>query len=147
MIVAALEARRSSGADRDELLRDAVRRIEESEDHFHWVGIYLLREGDELILHNYIGRPTDHTRIRVGEGVCGSAVAEGHDLNVPDVHALDNYLACSLETQSELVVLIRDAETGEIHGQLDLDSDRRAAFTERDERELKVVADWLAGLF
>ena len=75
------------------------------------------------------------------------AVAEGRDINVPDVHAISNYLACSLETVSELVVLIRDPDAGEIHGQLDLDSDRRDAFTERDERELKVVAVWLAGLF
>ncbi len=105
------------------------------------------RTGRELVLHNYIGRPTDHTRIAVGSGVCGTAVAEERDINVPDVDAIDNYLACSVETKSELVILIRDPGTGEIYGQLDLDSDRRAAFGERDERELKVVADWLGELF
>lgn len=104
-------------------------------------------DGRELVLHNYIGRPTDHTRIQVGSGVCGTAVAEERDINVPDVDAVDNYLACSVETKSELVILIRDPGTGEIYGQLDLDSDRRAAFGERHERELRIVADWLAGLF
>jgi GAF domain-containing protein len=101
-----------------------VQQIRGAEEHYDWVGIYLL-EDDVLILHNYIGKATDHTRIPVGQGVCGTAVAEGRDINVPDVHAIANYLACSLETVSELVVLIRDPESGEIFGQLDLDSHRR----------------------
>lgn len=156
-IVEELAAERAAGASLDALLQGAVAAIEAAEDRFDWVGIYLLDRSraqadgspgePELVLHNYIGKPTDHERIAVGVGVCGTAVAEGRDINVPDVRAIDNYLACSPGTRSELVVLIRDAETGEIHGQLDLDSDRPAAFGEPDERELKVVADWLAGLF
>ena len=145
-IIHELEQEREAGASRDRLLRGAVERIESAEAHYDWVGIYLL-EDDVLVLHNYIGKVTDHTRIPVGQGVCGTAVAEERDINVADVHALSNYLACSLETVSELVVLIRDSGSGEIFGQLDLDSDRRSAFTERDERELRVVADWLAGTF
>lgn len=145
-IVEQLAAQRAAGASRDQLLRRAVEEIEAAEERFDWVGVYLLEDGDELVLHNYLGRPTDHTRIEVGLGVCGTAVAEGRDINVPDVHAIENYLACSVETKSELVVLIRDPETGEIHGQLDLDSDQPAAFSERDEGELRVVADWLGGL-
>jgi len=144
-IVEGLEARRVAGATRDELLKQAVRAIESAGEAYDWVGIYLL-DGDELELHNYIGKHTDHTRIAVGQGVCGTAVAEDRDLNIPDVHAIDNYLACSLETVSELVVLIRRPD-GSIAGQLDLDSDRRAAFGERDERELRAIADWLGGLF
>jgi GAF domain-containing protein len=145
-ITRALDQAREAGASRDDLLRGAVERIESAEAHYDWVGIYLL-EDDVLVLHNYIGKVTDHTRIPVGQGVCGTAVAEGRDINVADVHALSNYLACSLETVSELVLLIRDPVSGEIFGQLDLDSDRRSAFTERDERELRMVADWLAGTF
>lgn len=144
-IVARLEAMRQKESDRDALLREAVRSIEAADDRYDWVGIYLLEE-DELVLHNYIGKPTEHTRIPVGVGICGTAVAEGRDLNVPDVHAVDNYLACSAETASELVILIREPETGKILGQLDLDSDRRAAFTERDERELRVVADGMGAM-
>ena len=148
-IVERLAAERAAGAGRDELLRMAVEAIESAESRFDWVGIYLLDGADrrELVLHNYVGRPTDHTRIQVGSGVCGTAVAEGRNINVPDVDAIDNYLACSVETKSELVVLIRDPRTGEIFGQIDLDSDRRDAFGDRDELELQVVADWLAGLF
>jgi GAF domain-containing protein len=145
-VVRELIEEREAGASRDHLLRESVQQIQAAEDHYDWVGIYLL-EDDVLVLHNYLGKATDHTRIPIGQGVCGTAVAEGRDINVPDVHAISNYLACSLETVSELVVLIRDPESGEIFGQLDLDSDRRNAFTERDERELKAVADWLARLF
>lgn len=144
-IVESLAARRSEGATRDELLREAVASIEAADDKYDWVGIYLL-EGDTLVLHNYVGKPTDHTRIEVGVGVCGTAVAEDRDLNVEDVGALDNYLACSLETASEIVVLIRDPDSGQVLGQLDLDSDRLAAFDDDDHAELKIVADWLGAL-
>lgn len=141
-IVAALEAARAAGADGPGLLVEAVRRIEAASDRFDWVGVYML-EGDELVLGPYLGAPTDHVRIPVGRGVCGTAVAEDRDINVPDVRELDNYIACSVGTRSELVVLIREPGSGRVLGQLDLDSDRTAAFTEEDERELKVVADWL----
>ena len=144
-LVDRLEARRGAGAGRDELLRTAVEAIEAASDRYDWVGVYLLDDG-ELRLHNYIGEETEHTRIAVGAGVCGTAVAEDRNINVPDVRALENYIACSVDTRSEIVVLIRDAE-GTVHGQLDLDSDREAAFTDADEAELQRVADWLGGLF
>lgn len=146
-VIATLEAARETGSPRSRLLRTAVREIEEADDSFDWVGVYLLENGDALQLHAYVGKPTEHDRIPVGRGVCGTAVAEGRDINVPDVNAVDEYLACSAETASELVLLIRSPETGEIFGQLDLDSDRPAAFGDREERELRRVADWLAGLF
>lgn len=145
-LVARLAKRRAAGARRDALLRAAVEGIEAASDDYDWVGVYLLEEG-ELRLHNYIGEATEHTRIAVGHGVCGSAVAEDRNINVPDVRVLDNYIACSARTRSEIVVLIRDPETDVVYGQLDLDSDREAAFTDADERELEVVADWLGGLF
>lgn len=144
-MVRELLAARQAGAGRDELLRRAVAAIAAAEERFHWVGIYLL-EGDTLVLHNYLGRHTDHDRIPVGVGVCGTAVAEGRDINVPDVTAVENYLACSVETRAELVVLIRDPADGAILGQLDLDSDLAGAFTQRDEAELRIVAEWLGGL-
>jgi len=140
-----LEGRRESGDSRDDILRRAVALIDAAEEDYDWVGVYLL-EGGDLVLHNYLGEETEHTRIAVGDGVCGMAVAEDRDLNIPDVGAIENYIACSIGTASELVVLIRTPD-GEIVGQLDLDSDRTAAFDERDEVELKAVADWLGGLF
>jgi len=145
-LVARLAERRAAGAGRDALLRAAVEGIEAASGDYDWVGVYLLEDG-ELRLHNYVGEGTEHTRIAVGHGVCGTAVAENRDINVPDVRALDNYIACSAHTRSEIVVLIRDPATNAVHGQLDLDSDREAAFGSADERELRVVADWLGGLF
>lgn len=145
-VAAELARRRETGADRDTLLRSAVEAIEAASERYDWVGVYLLEDG-VLELHNYIGEETEHTRIAVGHGVCGTAVAENRDINVADVRELDNYIACSLDTRSEIVVLIRDSESGEIYGQLDLDSDQPAAFTGRDEAELRRVADWLSGLF
>ncbi len=88
----------------DAILHRAVQRINDVGPPFDWVGIYLLG-GNLLILHSYIGEHTDVTRIPVGEGVCGAAVAEARDINVPDVEAFKGYLACSFEARSEIVVL------------------------------------------
>jgi len=141
-VVSRLETQSMEDASSDMLLRYAVKQIAASSDRFDWVGIYLLAD-DMLTLHNFVGESTDHTRIAVGAGVCGTAVAEDRDINVPDVRALDNYIACSLGTRSEIVVLIRDPITGQVYGQLDLDSDGVSAFSESDEVELKTIADWL----
>jgi putative methionine-R-sulfoxide reductase with GAF domain len=129
----------------DAVLRHAVERIHGEGASYDWVGIYML-DGDELALHNFIGEPTEHTRIPVGRGVCGTAVAEGRDINVPDVRELENYLACSVDTRSEVVVLIRAEGDGRILGQIDIDSDTPAAFGPEDERELRKVADALGAV-
>src|SRR6266581_975445 len=100
--------------------------------------------GSELVLEAFSGRETEHNRIAVGQGVCGTAVATGEDQNVPDVAAIGNYLACNLETKSELVVLIRRGQT--TLGQLDIDSDVPAGFTESHHRAVKEIADALAVL-
>jgi GAF domain-containing protein len=144
-VIRELAAAEEGGESRDILLRAAVEHIDRAEDRFNWVGIYLL-ESDELVLHNYIGRPTEHTHIPVGVGVCGAAVAQNRDIKVDDVSAEKNYLACSIETKSELVVLIR-SDDGTVHGQIDLDSDQVAAFTPEDEAGLREIASWLARLF
>lgn len=144
-IVERLEALRASDADRGALLAEAVRLIEAGKAEYDWVGVYLL-EGGVLVLGDYIGEETEHTRIAVGDGVCGAAVAEDRNLNIPDVRAIENYIACSVGTRSEIVVLIRK-EDGTVVGQLDLDSDTPAAFGEADEAELEIVARWLGRLF
>jgi len=140
-IVSRVEQSVDSSASRDEVLRDAVGLLKHERLHYNWVGIYLL-EGDTLVLHNYIGKPTDHTHIPVGKGVCGVAVAEGANQIVGDVTRLDNYLACSAETRAEIVVLIRRDD--QIFGQIDIDSDLEDAFTQEDESLLNDVADQLA---
>ena len=136
-----LQQMRDEGHLSDALLRKAVREIAKDEPRFEWVGVYLLKD-DELWLHNYVGEPTEHAKIPVGTGVCGRAVAERTNLNIPDVSAEENYLMCSPEIESELVVLIRAGD--DIFGQIDIDSEEKAAFTEEDEIALIGVADKLA---
>ncbi|MEM7416598.1 MAG: GAF domain-containing protein [Gemmatimonadota bacterium] len=139
-LIKELQEMRDDGHLSDALLRKAVRSIS-GEERFDWVGVYLLRD-DELWLHNYVGEPTEHAKIPVGTGVCGRAVAERTNLNIPDVSAEENYLACSPDVQSELVVLIRAGE--DIFGQIDIDSETKGAFNEDDEIALIGVADKLA---
>jgi L-methionine (R)-S-oxide reductase len=124
-----------------ELLQSAVEQVARISPKFHWVGVYLL-QGDTLKLGPFVGEPTEHTQIDVGVGVCGTAVTENADQNVPDVRARDNYLACSLKTRSELVVLIRDAQK-KVVGQIDIDSHELAAFGPQEERAVRAIADQL----
>jgi L-methionine (R)-S-oxide reductase len=126
-------------------LGSAVRYLASLSPRFNWVGIYILN-GKMLELGPYIGAPSEHTRIPVGRGVCGTAVALNADQNVPDVSASDNYLACSLETKSELVVLIRDRQK-QILGQIDIDSHVRNAFGPEEERAVSQVAAELGELW
>ena len=142
-LVQELQDLRDEGFLSDALLRKAVKGIAEADDRFDWVGVYLLNEqAKELWLHNYVGRPTTHPKIPVGEGICGTAVAQGENLNVPDVEAVDNYIACDPRVKSELVVLIRAGE--DIFGQMDIDSRTAAAFTDEDMEAVQTVADKLA---
>ena len=143
-IVSEVAQKVNSNASRDETLRFAVQILKQERNHYNWVGIYLL-DGDTLILHNYLGKPTEHTHIPVGTGVCGAAVAQGANQIVGDVTKVDNYLACSLETRAEIVVLIRKAT--EIVGQIDIDSDLENAFNYEDEMLLNRVADLLGSRF
>lgn len=142
-LIKELQEMRDDGHLSDALLRFAVRSIAKADDRYNWVGVYLVNdEAEELWLHNYVGEPTEHAKIPVGTGVCGRAVAERTNLNIPDVSAEENYLACSPEVESELVVLIRAGD--EIFGQIDIDSEAKGAFTEDDEIAIIGVADKLA---
>src|SRR3989441_11740209 len=109
-IVRALRAAHLHDAPRRELLQMACDKIRARGAPYTSVYAYMLSD-DELVLEAFSGRDTPHARIPVGRGVCGTAVATGRDQNVPDVTAAGNYLACNLETKSELVVLIRRGGT------------------------------------
>jgi GAF domain-containing protein len=137
-----LQEMRDDGHLSDALLRYAVRSIAKADESYNWVGVYLLGNDGELWLHNYVGEPTEHAKIPVGTGVCGRAVAERQNLNIPDVSKEENYLACSPDVQSEIVILIRAGD--DIYGQIDIDSETKAAFGEEDEIALIGVADKLA---
>ncbi len=142
-VVKELQEMRDQGFLSDALLRHAVKQIAGSDERFDWVGVYLLREsGEELWLHNYVGDPVPHAEIPVGKGVCGTAVAEKANQNIPDVTKIDNYLECSPDVLSELVVLIRAGD--EIFGEIDIDSEEAAAFGDEDESAVQAVADKLA---
>lgn len=135
---AEVEALVASEAPDEEVLYEVVRRVHEAHPLWDWSGIYVLA-GDTLVLGPATA-PADHSRIAIGEGVCGTAVAEDRNQLVEDVREVENYLACSIHTRSELVVLIREGD--KIVGQFDIDSDTVGAFTDEDERLL----DELAGL-
>ena len=104
----------------------------------NWVGFYLLR-GDELYLGPFQGKPAC-TRIQVGKGVCGTAVAEAKNQRVDDVHSFPGHIACDSASNSELVVLLCK-EDGAIVGLLDIDSPLPARFTQRDAAEMERAAE------
>ena len=138
-----LERIRSERVSLEDLLAEAVRLVHESNPRFHWTGIYELFPDQVLRLGPFIGAPTDHVFISVGRGVCGSAVAEKRNKNIPDVTKEPNYLACSSATRSELVVLIRKDD--EVFAQIDIDSHDHDAFDAKAEEDVQKVANWLAG--
>ena len=142
-IVRALRAAHLHDTSRSSLLQMACDRIRALGAPYTSVYAYMLH-GTELLLESHAGRDTEHTRIPVGVGVCGTAVATKEDQNVPDVGAAGNYLACNTFTKSELVVLIRRGD--HIMGQIDIDSDVPAGFGEKEYAEVKEVADALAVL-
>ena len=140
-----LESMRQEGADLDAILEAAMQGLHDLDPRFHWTGIYELFPDDVLRLGPFVGAATDHVFIGVGTGVCGTAVAERRNQNIPDVRQLSNYLACSASTRSELVVLIRTGDT--IHAQIDIDSHQVAAFDDAAVGMVQRVADWLAALY
>lgn len=141
-ITATLNSMREVGTPLDEILTKAVELVHQASPKFHWTGIYELFPDQVLRLGPFIGAPTNHTFICVGQGVCGSAVAQKRNMNIPDVSKESNYLACSQETRSELVILIRRGD--HIFAQIDIDSHDYAAFDRSAEDLVLAVADCLA---
>lgn len=132
-------------AGRQELLTIAAQGIRDAGPPYTSVYMYMLDDAQEsLVLEAFVGRETEHTRIPIGSGLCGLAVRDQQDLNIPDVNADASYLACNLETKSELIVLIR--RHNEILGQIDIDSDVPAGFNAAEQDAVKDVADALAAL-
>ena len=129
-------------------MRETVTMLKARLPHYTWAGIYLL-EGEELVLGPYLGKPSPHTRIPLGRGICGAAATERATIVVDDVNSDPRYLACSIETRSEIVVPIIVAEgsgqdSGRVLGELDIDSDQPAAFGPADRELLEAVAAALA---
>lgn len=134
----------SSVNDLEVSVQMIMKAIQESFPHYRWVGVYRLEDG-ELRLGPYVGSATEHTRIKIGVGVCGMAVKEDRNQVIDDVLELDNYLACSPDTRSEIVVLIRN-ERGEVIGQIDADGNKVGDFDDSDEAFLMEVASRIAAM-
>ena len=141
-ICLALDRLAGEGASFEKILSAAVEHLHESNPRFHWTGIYELFHDDVLRLGPFIGAPTDHVFIAVGRGICGTAVAEKRNINVPDVTKESNYLACSTATRSELVVLIRRGDR--IFAQIDIDSHDHDAFDPPTVANVEKVAEYLS---
>jgi len=113
-----------------ELMQSVVRLLHDRMLKYNWVGFYLLELGAKppvLVLGAFEGAMTPHTRIPLNQGICGAAASSGQTVVVDDVNKDPRYLACSLETKSEIVVPV--FVHGEIVGELDIDSHFPAAFT------------------
>jgi GAF domain-containing protein len=114
----------------DELMRSMAKLLHERMLKYNWVGFYMLEAGAEppmLVLEAFEGAMTPHTRIPLNQGICGAAASSGQTVVVNDVSKDPRYLACSLETKSEIVVPL--FVHSKVIGELDIDSHFAAAFT------------------
>ncbi len=141
-LIELVEEAASRAADATVLMSETMAALHREKRHYNWAGVYLLRDG-MLILGPYAGKCTPHTRIPLNQGICGAAASTGKSVIVDDVKSDPRYLACSLETRSEIVVPI--ARNGVVLGEIDIDSDLPAAFTPEDKKLLEAVALILAG--
>jgi GAF domain-containing protein len=135
----------SEGRSADQLMEGITGLLNEQMLKYNWVGFYMLEDGANppvLVLGHYRGAMTPHTRIPLNQGICGAAASSGKTVVVDDVHKDSRYLACSLETKSEIVVPIFVG--GKVVGELDIDSHFPAAFSVKD-RELIEYCSRLVG--
>jgi GAF domain-containing protein len=133
-----LETVEAAAGSVEDLMSVIVGRLKERLPHFDWVGFYMIEKGGAgeehvLVLGPYVGAVTTHTSIPLNQGICGAAASTDRTVVVDDVTSDPRYLACSIETKSEIVVPIR--VKGEVVGELDIDSHTPAAFN-GDDRQL-----------
>lgn len=130
-----------SSATANELMQKMVKLLHQRMLKYNWVGFYMLEPGAQppvLVLGAFEGAMTPHTRIPLNQGICGAAASSGQTVVVDDVHKDPRYLACSLETKSEIVVPIFVRQ--EVVGELDIDSHFPAAFTSEHQDLVKYCA-------
>ncbi len=139
-LVAAIRQTAATAHDLAALQEFIVTRIAGRLPDYNWVGFYMLDPEDAgtLVLGPFRGASTEHVRIPVTEGICGAAVAQDQTVIVDDVSADPRYLACSIETKSEIVVPIR--AHGKAVGEIDIDSHALNAFTSADRAFLEECA-------
>jgi GAF domain-containing protein len=126
-----IDKKLSSGVSQKEGLQYTCQLLFDQIEHYDWVGYYLHSpEKKELVLNAYVGKPTNHTHIPFGKGICGQVALSNENFIVDDVNAQDNYIACSLDVKSEIVIPLFVNENN--IGQIDIDSNRLHAFSEKD---------------
>jgi L-methionine (R)-S-oxide reductase len=114
--------------------------------HYDWVGFYILdQKKNELILGPFVGKPTQHTHIAIGKGICGQVAESRKTMVVQDVTQVENYISCGLDVQSEIVVPV--LKNGQFLAELDIDSHSPAPFTKEDNVFLTKICDLLADCF
>jgi len=135
-----------NAASTEDYLAEICNLLKQEVYHYDWVGFYVLDAGkNELVLGSFVGKPTEHTRIKVGKGICGQVAESGQTMVVQDVTQVENYISCGLEVQSEIVVpIIKD---GKFVAELDIDSHSPAPFTQEDTVFLNRVCDLLVDCF
>lgn len=130
------------GISPEQAMEKVVEYLKDNFPHYSWVGIYLV-EGNDLVLGPWKGpHATEHVRIPIGKGICGSAAASLKTEMVPDVSSDPRYLQCFPSTRSEIVVPI--IYKGVALGEIDIDSDTLNAFSKEDKEFLEHVASILA---
>jgi L-methionine (R)-S-oxide reductase len=123
------------------VLTNIVYFLHKNFNHYNWVGIYVIK-GDNLVLGPWCGKQaTEHTKIPIGKGICGSAASTGKTEIVDDVNVDKRYLSCFVSTKSEIVVPIKKEK--KVLGEIDIDSDRKNAFSRKDKIFLENLADML----
>lgn len=132
------------GQNPHDLLLRICHLLKERIGHYDWVGFYISRDG-ELVLGPYVGQPTEHTRIAFGKGICGQVAEKKQTMVIQDVSAEDNYLSCSIDVQSEIVVPV--LKDGRFVAELDIDSHSPAPFQDDDRIFLEQVCALVAGHF
>lgn len=127
-----------------EKLKSICELLKNNVDHYDWVGFYFVGniKKDELVLGPFAGEPTEHVKIKFGDGICGQAAEMKDVFVVQDVAKETNYLSCSPKVKSEIVVPI--LKNGEIVGELDIDSHKTEPFTEKDKIFLEKVCETVA---
>jgi GAF domain-containing protein len=130
-----------ASATAQDLMRLMVKLLHERMLKYNWVGFYMLEPGAQppmLVLGAFEGAMTPHTRIPLNQGICGAAASSGQTVVVDDVSKDPRYLACSLETKSEIVVPV--FVHGKVVGELDIDSHFAAAFAVEDQALVQFCA-------
>ena len=131
--------------DHDVIYQKVCQVLRKAYSHYSWVGIYVV-EGDHLILKAWVGdAETEHTKIKIGEGICGLAADTGKTVVVPDVSKDFRYIMCFAATKSEIVVPIKAGD--KVYGEIDIDSDELDAFNTDDETLLEEIADMISKIY